>query len=368
MNKFKVFLHIVVIVIFILCFLGTSGMLVENMEIPVAVGSDIEKNSENAFYSIPLLVYSFQNVNQVMSTTIIGSNGNLGQTIQNRQLKEGKKSVIGLNRIFLFSEESSRFGIKSFLDIWIKNQATNDRALCAVCKGKAEDLFKYKTTEFSNAAEYVEGMIKNLREYNFFSMQYTVMDLIVRMDTEGRNALLPYIELKNNSIETTGLAIFKGDVMVGKADMIETRIINILKENKVKGILTLQKDLRHYINCYAYSKRKVKCYKEDGKYKFIIYLDIQGNMMSNELYSNISSDYNVLKKYEADMKNYVEKKANESIKNIKCKYKTDILDLGKVAVAKYGRGTGTDWDKVVCDSEIQVNVKFRVNTEGRGEY
>ncbi|UZQ50583.1 Ger(x)C family spore germination C-terminal domain-containing protein [Clostridium kluyveri] len=368
MNKFKVVLHIAVVIIFIVCFLGTSGMLVENMEIPVGVGADIEKSSNDISYNIPLLVYSFENVNQVMSTTITGSNGSLGQTIQNRQLKEGKKSTLGLNRVFLFSEETAMFGIKNFLDIWVKNQATNDRALCAVCKGNAKDIFKYKTKEYSNAAEYIEGMIKNLREYNFFSMQYTAMDLIVRVDAEGRNVLLPYIELKDDTIETTGLAIFKGDVMVGKADMNETRIINILKENRVRGILTLQKDSKHYINCYAYSKRKVKCYREDGKYKFIIYLDIQGNMVSNELYSNLCSNSQLLKRYEADMKNFVEKKANEAIKNIKCKYKTDVLDLGKIAISKYGRGTGTDWDKVVCDSEIQINVKFKVNTEGRGDY
>lgn len=78
--------------------------------------------------------------------------------------------------------------------------------------------------------------------------------------------------------------------------------------------------------------------------------------------------FSAIKKIWSRYEKFCRKKANEAIKNIKCKYKTDVLDLGKIAISKYGRGTGTDWDKVVCDSEIQINVKFKVNTEGRGDY
>ncbi|MFL0196775.1 Ger(x)C family spore germination protein [Clostridium sp. WILCCON 0269] len=367
MKKFKVFLIVIVIFIFIICFIGVKGSLIENLEVPVGVGTDIAVDSSDTTYSAPFLVYSFED-NKVTSNTFIGEGENWGKTRETRQLKEGKKSMIGLNRIFLFSEKSALFGVKSTLDIWLNNPAINDRAICAVCRGKAEDMFKYKVTGYANSAEYIEGMIKNLPEYNFFSMQYSLMDLIVRGHAEGRNILLPYIEIKDNNIETTGLAIFKGDKMIGRADMDETRIINILKENRVKGMLTLQQDSKKYINSYTYSKRKVKCYKQDGKYKFIIDLDLKGNIISNELYNNLYSDPEVLKKFEKDMKSYVDKMCNKTINDIKCKYKADILDLGRIAAAKYGRGTGTDWNKAVCDSDIQVNVKFKVDTEGRGDY
>ncbi|MFL0197997.1 Ger(x)C family spore germination protein [Clostridium sp. WILCCON 0269] len=368
MKRFKVFLLIIIIFMFIISFIGVKGSMIEDLEIPVGTGADIEKESANTSYSLPFLVYSFQDGNTVTSDTFTGEGASVGGTRQNRQLKEGKKSMIGLNRIFLFSEQSASFGIKNYLDIWLNNPAINDRALCAVCKGKAEDMFKYKIKGYSNSAEYIEGMVKNLSEYNFFPMQYSLTDLIVREDAEGRNILLPYIEINNDAIETTGLAVFRGDKMIGKADINETRIINILKENRVKGILTLQKDSKKYINCYTYSKRKAKCYKENGKYKFIIDLNLKGNIISNELYNNLNANPQVLKKFEKDMNNYVDKMCNKTINDIKCKYKTDVLDLGRIAAAKYGRGTGTDWNKAVCNSNIQVNVKFTVDSQGRGDY
>jgi hypothetical protein len=38
-------------------------------------------------------------------------------------------------------------------------------------------------------------------------------------------------------------------------------------------------------------------------------------------------------------------------------YKLDCLALGRVAAAKYGRHTGTDWNKAVSEAEIVVKCK-----------
>lgn len=368
MQRRNILIIIVVVIIFGVSFIGSKGSLVENLEIPVGVGADVNVESTNSSYIVPFLVYSFEEDSKISSNILNGKAKSLGETRENRQLKSSKYSMIGLNRIFLFSEASATFGLKTFLDICLNNPAINDRSVCAVCEGTAEDMLKYKVNGSSNSAEFIEGQIKNLEKSNFFKMQYTIIDLIVRMEAEGRNAIIPYLEIKNNRIETTGLAIFKGEKMIGKTDINEARIINILKETNVRGTLTLQNDSKKYINCDTYSKRKIKCYKKDDKYIFIIDLNLKGNIITNQLYKNLYTDPQVLKEFEKDMENYVEKMCNTSINKIKCEYKTDILDFGRIAVAKYGRGTGIDWNKVFCDSDIQVNVKFTVDTEGRGNY
>ncbi|MDP4179223.1 MAG: Ger(x)C family spore germination C-terminal domain-containing protein, partial [Bacillota bacterium] len=58
----------------------------------------------------------------------------------------------------------------------------------------------------------------------------------------------------------------------------------------------------------------------------------------------------------------------EFINKMKTDYKVDCLELGRVAAAKYGRRTGTDWNKVVMDSDIKINVKVKLNKQGRGDY
>jgi Ger(x)C family germination protein len=368
-KKNNTFILIIVLIIFLISFIGSHGELVENLDVPVAVGYDTENlDSPNPSYNVSLSVYSFEESGNVLTSLLSGESFNLGETREKRQLKTSKRFILGLNRIFLFSEATARFGVKNYIDILLNNPQVNDRAICVVCKGTAEDMLKFQEEGSTNSAEYIEGMVKNLRQYNFFSMQYTLMDLIVRMDAEGRNTLLPYIVVKDKNIETTGLAIFKGNKMVAKADIKDARTINILKENNVNGILTLQKNPQEYINFYTNSKRKIKCYKKGGKYNFVIDVNLKGAIVNNELYPKLGKDPKEQKKFQEAMKNSTEKMLNDTINKINKEYKVDVLDLGRVAAAKYGKGTGVDWNEIVSASDIKVNVKVIVDTEGRGNY
>lgn len=377
MKKSKFYLFIATILTMIISFVGSKGEVVENLEIPAGIGYDIEKASDDTVdYNISMLDYAVEGKDKVTTTILSGKGVDIGRTRETRSLRSSRKFILGLNRVFISSEDAARYGFHNIVDILLNNAQINDRAVWAICNGKAEDIFKLKIQGYSSSAEYIEGMVKNLRQFNFFPMQYTFVDMVVRMDAEGRNMLLPYIEVIAKStekgieknIETTGLAIFRGDKFIGKADINEAKIINILRENNVKGMLTLRENSKKYINCYSTSKRKVKCYKEDGNYKFIIDLDIKGEIASNDLDESITKDAKDLKKFEEQMKTSVEKMCNESLDKIKCEYKTDVLELGRVAAAKYGRGTGVDWNKVICRSDIKVNVKFSVTSIGRGSY
>lgn len=60
------------------------------------------------------------------------------------------------------------------------------------------------------------------------------------------------------------------------------------------------------------------------------------------------------------MSEQVKKKCNDFIIKMKNEYKVDCLQLGEVAAAKYGRQTGVDWNSIVCNSEIKVNVKVKI--------
>lgn len=363
----NIFIAISIIIIFLVSFMGHKGELVENLGIPAGVGTDIEKASGATVYSIPFLIYTIEN-DKVTTAMFTGKSVNLGETRENRQIQCPKKMLTGLNTLYIYSDTTARNGIRPYNDINVNNPEVNDRAYNVVCKGNCEDILNFKPKAYPNSAEFIKDMVSNLSQYNFFSQQYTIIDLVTRIDAEGRNSLLPYIEINNDNIETTGLAIFKGSKMIGKADMSEAKIINMLKDNNVKGLLTLQMGTNKYINCYAHAKRKIECYEKDGQYNFIINLNLNSDIISNELYSNLENDVTSLKGLQKNMEETTEKLCNDSIKEIQEKYKTDVLDLGRVAAAKYGRGTGTDWNEAVSNSNIKVNVKFTINTEGRGNY
>ncbi|GFZ31312.1 hypothetical protein CSC2_18380 [Clostridium zeae] len=368
MRKSSIVLFLISVLIIIICFIGAKGELVENLELPVGLGADLDRSAGQIRYSVQLLTYSIGGTEQLAKKILEGKATTLGETRQVRQLQSDKKLTLGATRVYVFSEDVARYGLRPWIDINLNNAFMNDRAMCVVCKGTAREMFDFDISGYASSVEYIEGMVKNSEEYNFFKMQYSLNDIIVRIDSEGRNVLLPYVEIDGDKLKFTGLAVFNKDKMIDKADMRETRVINMLKENRVKGIFTIENNPKEYINLEASSKRKVKCVKVDGKYKFTINLDINGEVVSNELYENIYRKNKDIKKFEKDMENNIEKQCNDLINEIKGKYQTDVLDLGRVAVAKYGRKTGADWDKIVSQSEIEVKVKVKVRSLGRGSY
>lgn len=366
----KLIIYLIIIILIIYSFLGPKGELVENLDIPVGIGYDLEEISEkNVSYRIPIAIYLFEE-NDISSDILTGKGVSIGLTRENRQAKSNKSFLLGLERVLILSEKTATYGIRPILDILLNNPQINDRAPLVVYKGKAEDILNYKVKGYPNSAEYIEGLIRSAKQFNFFpDRQYSLMDAIVRVDAEGRNTLLPYIGIEEKDIKIEGLAIFKQDKMIAKTNIQEAKIINLLKENGVKGILTIQETSKEYIDFYAESKRKVECYKEGDKFKFIINLNLKGSINSNLLYKKLKKDPKVLKKFTSDLEESTKKMCEDFInKKIKNEYKTDVLDLGRVAAAKYGRGKGIDWNKVVNESTIEVNVKVKVDTEGRGDY
>lgn len=365
----NIIIKIAIVMIFLWSFIGTKGQLIEDLAIPIGIGYDLEKrNKGDVYYSVPIATYINDPSGEIKSEVITGKAKNVGETRDKRQLRSEKKFLLGLEKVLIISESYAQYGINNILDILLNNPQVNDKAVMVVCKGKAEDILNYKIEGYSNAAEYIESLIINSKYYNFFTGEYNFINSITRVSSEGRNLVIPYIELKENLPQITGVAIFKGDRMIAKLDLQQTKILNLLRKDSGGGIFTIKKGPKRYIDYEAKVKRKVKCYKEGEKYKFIINLNINGTVASNELYENLNKDPKVQKEFVKDMENSIKKTCEDFLNKANAKYKVDFLGLGKYAAAKYGRHTGVDWDKVVSGSDIYVNVKVKINAEGRGEY
>lgn len=348
---------------------GKEALPIEDLDIPSGLGYDIKKDSKgNIIFDVPTSFYIFSPQDKVYSVVHTGIGETIGETREERQLKETNKYTLGLEKVFVISEESARLGLKSVVDVLMRNPVINDTAYVLICRGRTEDILKLKVSGYTSSADYIEGMIENLPTFNFFSNNFTFIDMYVRMFAEGRNLVLPYLELKGTKIEITGLALFDKTTLMRVTNMEEAKYINLLRENNVKGVFTLQENLKKYIDIEALSKRKVEVIKKDKNYVFNIKLDIKGDIITNNMYKNIEQDEDIMKKLEKDMGEYITANCEEMIKKIQNDYKIDCLELGRQAAAKYGRDTGTDWNEIIANSKIKVEVNFKMDRIGRGKY
>ncbi|MCT4620650.1 MAG: Ger(x)C family spore germination protein [Marinisporobacter sp.] len=362
--------NIIIFIVFIVLYIyfrnGVNYLPVETLNIPSGFSLDLSPSDKN--FSVSMSFYDYYEEEKVSSTTYTIVDRSLSHIIEKLQLYLNKKMITGVEKAYIFSEEYSKFGIKNLIDIDFKDPSINDTVVLAICNGKVEDILNFKIPSYPNAADYIEGMIENSKENNFFSDHYKLIDIFVRIGAEGKNIVLPYIEIKDNKLKITGMALFKKDKMVRKIDMEEARVMNLLREDNVKGILVLKEKTKQYISYHAQTSRKVRCEKKGGKYIFYINLSLNGNIIENELFPNIYSDPVSMKAFKSAMKKKVEEMSVDFLNKMQKDYEIDCLNLGKVAASKYGRHTGVDWNKVVADSKIIVNVDIKVDNMGRGDY
>lgn len=356
----------------------------EELNIMAGIGVDINKElNGDVQYSIPSTIYDFKKkkggtsftaryANKVgkgseQSSSIINAVANsIGETRSERQLKSNKAFTVGTERIVILGEEAASYGILNVVNILFSNASVNNSDIISVCKGKAEDILSFKVEGYASSADYMQGMVTQAINYNFLSSEYNLIDIYVSLDSEGRNLVLPYLEIKDNNIIFSGMTLFKGDKMAYVISMDESKIMNMLREKKGKGVLSLQEGSDKYINYDATVKRKVKCNKIEGKYEFIIELDFKGDIIGNTLYSDMKKENE--SEFEKLMEKKIEKMCYNFLDKMKNGYKIDCLNLGMYAAAKYGRETGVDWNEEVSNADIKVNVVVKIDKMGIGQY
>lgn len=369
-KKNKIFIIIIIcIVIYTIMSPGIEMVSIEDMDIPSGVGYDVIRNSQGEIlYSIPINVYIFGQQEKIQQFLRTGVEKSLTLTRKNRQTKSNRKFILGLEKIILLSEEFAELGIRELADVFIKNPDVNDIGLMAVCKGKAEDFLGLNIEGYAASSDFIEGMIENAKNNNFFSNKYKFIDATVRIDAEGRNLVLPYMEIIGGMPHITGAVVFSKDKMVAKLDMYESRTMNLLREDKVKGLIWLEGENEENINFQGKSKRKVKCRKIGDRYVFTIDLTLAGEIIENDMYEGLDKDPKVLKKLEEDLAIKLRGVCNEFINKMQQEYGRDFLELGMIGAAKYGRGKGINWDEEVSKAIIEVKTKVKIDRLGRGKY
>jgi len=382
MKKKKI---VVMFLVVLIAFIYSEKLHVNPMEdlnIIAGVGFDINKDlNGNVLYSVPFSIYDFKKKGKgvvVNSATKTGKNreqgssiieieaNSIGETREERQLKSTKHFTIGTEKIGIIGEQQASYGILNIVNILFYNPNINDRDHFLICKGKAEDMLKFNVKGYPSSADYIEGMARHTENYNFLSSEYDLMDIYVTLDSEGKNIVLPYLEVKDKNIIFTGMALFKGDKMAYVVPMVEGKVMNMLREKSGKGVLSLQEGKDKYVNYGSKVKRKVKCNKVEGKYEFIIDLDFQGDIIENTLYKDINKENE--NEFEKLMETKIEKMCYDFLEKMKNVYKIDCLNLGMYAAAKYGRETGVDWNEEVSNADIKVNVVVKIDKMGIGQY
>lgn len=364
-------IYLVVFIITFLCsiiFSKATKMSVEELQIPLGVGIDLQENDLTDFYTSTVSTYIYENPKNIITKKRSGSGTTYGSVTEDRQLKEDKQYLTGQEKIIIISEDFAKHGLKNFFDFTFRNPLINDKANVVVCGGSAKKLMNFKVDNYSCALEFINGIIDVMPNQHFASRQYKVIDCYTRLTSKYRNLILPYISIINDKIQVAGYALFDGDKMKIVLDSEEGKFLNLLRGSEGYGNITILKDTLHTVDLYGTCKRKVSCIKENDNYVFTINLNLTMSLIDNEFDNNLVNDKKSVKNLEALAEKQVEDISLKFIDKMQNIYKMDYLDLKRNFVASYGRNIDKDLNKLISESKIFVNAKVKIINMGRGDY
>lgn len=362
MKKFKFLIPILIIP---LIFSGCFGYEpIEKLGTVVGIGNDLNEEKKHQ-YSVTFEMLVFNGNNEIDSIVLEGKSETIYTTLNERQTIVNKKLFTGEEQVYLFSENRARAGIKDLIDSFLRNSERNYGSLVAVSKQSTKEIFSLKTPLALSSSENLQGLLEFSHKANFFQIRPNLFNLILRRYTmEGRKIVIPYIEIIENNLQITGLALFKGEKMVEKVSLEEAKLINLLTVNNGMGFLSILSDNpEEYMDFDGKSKLKVKVSKEDENLKYDIYVNLRGILTVNSLAEKEKSLADKEKVGEMFAEK-LEKELTKEVAKMQNEYKTDWLDLGRYAVAKYGRGKGYDSDENFCNAKINVHVKVKIDSSG----
>ncbi|WP_027633105.1 Ger(x)C family spore germination C-terminal domain-containing protein [Clostridium hydrogeniformans] len=368
-NKKLLTIFIISICVYTFLVYKKVNVPIEDLTIPSLTALDIEKQGDEEVFLIENTTYTYKKNEPKKKLNPTASGVTLGKARENYDLTSKGTILPGLQKAILFGTKLSETGLNKCMDLFFSTRSYTDLCQCAITRANGKDVSELNLSGDIDIADFIEGMLKSSYYGTFFSENYRLIDIYASLSSEGRNLVLPYIDIKNNSPYIVGLALFKGDKVVKYLDVDDSKTMNILRENNLGGIISFKESNEESIDCAVKSYRKVKYSKDsDGKFHFTINVSMIGDVILNSMYDNLSKSPEKIKEVEHKLEDTIRKQCYSFIEDMQMKYKVDCLELGRYVIAKEGRGKDIDWNDIVCKSRIDVNIKVSLETFGRGEF
>lgn len=356
----KKFIYFILLITLSLTFSSCYKFMtpIDKLAVIVAIGHDINNDDLNPFSS-SVEVLTFKGNKQIDTKTIETSGNTLYTIVNNRQSKNSRKALYATELSYIIGEKRASEGIEDILNAIIKNDLRNEKSYIAVTEGSAKDLLSAESKEAISISEELSGLIKSMKYSNFFSDNYEVIDMLKFYNSKGRQIIIPYIKIIDNSPTIDGLALFDGDKMKFHIDLLESKYLNILRNPKCIGYLSYKVDDKtNYAEIKCISRCKDSITK-DSNDNLIHNINISIN---GELIINSTNYY--MEELEPLFAESLKHDLQNEIDKIKKFYQLDCLDFGRKAYASLGDEKYFNL-YYFLNSSVNLNVKVDIKSPGR---
>lgn len=197
---------------------------IEDQAIVIVIGADInQQNSEliDLTFGIPL----FDESKSSFARITTASGVNFGNVRDIWQAGSALTVATGKIRLLLFGEAMAATGLPGFIN-YVQSPSTDNNALVAVVRGRAEDLLQGRLTETERIGTNTANQLRNASKAGL-TFAPEVNDLMTTFTSAGKDPIMPLLELSTGKdvIQIVGSALFQDLNMVGEISLAETQLL-----------------------------------------------------------------------------------------------------------------------------------------------
>lgn len=271
----------------------------------------------------------------------------------------------GQNEVLVIGEKLAKEGVSDQIDFWLRHSEPRISADVFISKGRAKRVLESMPELERDSAKQLHELVKTQ-----IGVKVTVKDLAQMLSGESDAAVLPWVEklpaahLGSNKRDTpfiNGVAIFKGDKMVGRLDAKATRGILWPRNEMRSGVITLSlKNKTGYISLNLLrSQNELVPTITNGKWSMLIKTDTALEVIQNTTNLNLFQP-EIIKEAEQRASQEIEDRERLAFSEAQKKLNADIFGFAEAFQREYPEVWKTkknEWNEIFR----QVDISFHTN-------
>lgn len=271
----------------------------------------------------------------------------------------------GQNEVLVIGEKLAKEGVSDQIDFWLRHSEPRISADVFISKGRAKRVLESMPELERDSAKQLHELVKTQ-----IGVKVTVKDLAQMLSGESDAAVLPWVEklpaahLGSNKRDTpfiNGVAIFKGDKMVGRLDAKATRGILWPRNEMRSGVITLSlKNKSGYISLNLLrSQNELVPTITNGKWSMLIKTDTALEVIQNTTNLNLFQP-EIIKEAEQRASQEIEDRERLAFSEAQKKLNADIFGFAEAFQREYPEVWKTnknEWNEIFR----QVDISFHTN-------
>lgn len=212
---------------FMSIFLVSCVQTQEIEDIGIINASGIDSTKDDSIENT-LVVFQFSSLSDDMTQILTGTGKTIGGATEDAEFSAINRLVPGKIKLTIFGEDMANQGILPYLDMQARDARVPDMMYLAVGRPTAKEILSADESEISkDIGQFLHDLIENhSTDHNI--PRKSLQDFLRIYYDVGQDNVLPIFEVQEKIPQQVGVALFKGDQIVGELTNNDIVLINLM--------------------------------------------------------------------------------------------------------------------------------------------